>query len=87
MWAVDSNGSQWVNTNAAITNPLESSSFQFSMTLHTSKGDFLITKYQSVNSSGFFVRVDNKWVTNVILQTRSRTTEVIQASYRKYFSP
>ena len=49
LWAVASDGSQWVLPNAVIVTPPKSSCFLFFTTLQTAKGDIPITISLSFN--------------------------------------
>ena len=83
LWCYSSDGSRWFHTYSVIIIPQDSSSLHFSTTLHTAKGDVLITMSPSVNVSGRLVVVNDGWVNHCIFQMRSRTPEGLRASYRE----
>ena len=76
-------GSSWCRHEHSLQFQL----FFFRKTLLTSNGDVLITVSSSGNGSAWLVGVDEGWVTRCIVQTHSRTSEGLQATYHEYFRP
>ena len=79
LWAIDSNGSRWVQSDWIITTTLDSSPSHARTTLQTAKVDIPITLYLSGNCSSCLVGLDDGWLGSVF-QTRSTPPDWMQST-------